>query len=202
MKKQNWFTLLLVICLLVGSFGAVSAQTVEPPETEDEELTEGELFTHPVLSVLAAYFGRDLGTETEDDGTVPDNGTLPEEDDLTVEEEIAGFHRDGMGFGVLVKLYAMAEASKLVCDAENNAGGGTPTEGETVEACVPLTAAELVAAFKGGMGMGQLFKEHGKPALLGVGHVKKALNNLDTLPTLEKGKPDKVKSNNGNGKKK
>jgi hypothetical protein len=74
-------------------------------------------------------------------------------------DEIASYHEDGMGFGVLVKLYAMAAESLEAC-----ADTGDEPCGMTVE--------ELVEAFRSGMGMGQLFKEYGKPAILGVGHVR------------------------------
>ncbi|MEE8391686.1 MAG: hypothetical protein V3S14_12950, partial [Anaerolineae bacterium] len=74
-------------------------------------------------------------------------------------EEIASYHEEGMGFGVLVKLYAMAAESAEACA---NAGE---------EPC-GVTVGELVDAFQSGMGMGQLFKEYGKPSMLGVGHVR------------------------------
>ena len=62
--------------------------------------------------------------------------------------QIGAYHDDGMGLGVLVKLYAMAEAF------------GVPVD-------------ELITRFKAGEGIGQLFKDEnlGKPDLLGVGHV-------------------------------
>ena len=62
-------------------------------------------------------------------------------------DEIATYHEDGLGFGVLVKLYAMAAKS------------GVPVE-------------ELVAAFQSGTGMGELFEEYGRPSILGIGHIK------------------------------
>lgn len=74
-------------------------------------------------------------------------------------DEIASYHEEGMGFGVLVKLYAMAAESAEACA---NAGE---------EPC-GVTVGELVDAFQSGMGMGQLFKEYGKPSMLGVGHVR------------------------------
>lgn len=73
-------------------------------------------------------------------------------------DEIAAYHEDGMGFGVLVKLYAMAAESQEDC-------------GDTEEMC-GVTVEELVQAFQSGTGMGELFKEYRKPYLLGVGHVR------------------------------
>jgi len=73
-------------------------------------------------------------------------------------DEIAAYHDDGLGFGVLVKLYAMAAALEDTCaDAEEPCGA---------------TVDELVAAFQSGMGLGDLMKEYGKPAVLGIGHVR------------------------------
>jgi hypothetical protein len=73
--------------------------------------------------------------------------------------KIVALHEDGMGFGVIVKLYAIAAASQEDCDDGDD------------ETCVNVD--ELVVALQSGTGLGQLFKEHGKPALSGVGHVRK-----------------------------
>jgi hypothetical protein len=78
-------------------------------------------------------------------------------------DEIAAYHEEGMGFGVLAKLYAMAAELEKACAAA-----------ESDEPCA-ATVAELVEAFQSGMGMGQLFKEYGKPAIHGVGHVKQQM---------------------------
>ena len=75
-------------------------------------------------------------------------------------DEIAAYHEDGLGFGVLVKLYAMAAASREACDDE-----------ESTEPC-GVTVEELVEAFRSGMGLGDLFREYGRPSILGVGHVR------------------------------
>jgi hypothetical protein len=73
-------------------------------------------------------------------------------------DEIAAYHDDGLGFGVLVKLYAMAAALEEAC-------------ADTEEPC-GATVDELVAAFQSGMGLGDLMKEYGKPTILGIGHIK------------------------------
>ncbi len=103
-------------------------------------------------------------------------------------DEIAGYHDEGMGFGVLVKLYQMAAESQEACsDAE--------------EAC-GVTVEELIEAFQSGQGMGQLFKEYGKPSMLGVGHVRKALA-AEAAAGEEAGgptnKPAKNKANKSTG---
>jgi hypothetical protein len=138
-------------------------------------------------------------------------------------EQIAAFHQEGMGFGVLVKLYAMAEAAVKAC-ASLPVTTAAPAAGSTAEAtpavCEAVTVEELVSQFQGGSGMGQLFKEFGKPALLGVGQVKKALKQQVTAtptPTVvtpvpgttltpvpstaadSKVQNQNQKSNNGNG---
>jgi len=73
-------------------------------------------------------------------------------------DEIAAYHDEGMGFGVILKLYAMAEEAQRQC----------VDEGEWCDVSVD----SLVAEFQSGVGMGELFKLYGKPALLGIGHVR------------------------------
>jgi len=75
-------------------------------------------------------------------------------------DEIAAYHEEGLGFGVLVKLYAMAAASREACEDE-----------ESAEPC-GVTVEELVEAFRSGVGLGDLFREYGRPSILGVGHVR------------------------------
>jgi hypothetical protein len=74
-------------------------------------------------------------------------------------DQIAAYHDEGIGFGVIVKLYGIAAASQADCPDD-------PAEpcGATVD--------ELLAAFQSGIGMGELFREYGRPATLGVGHVR------------------------------
>lgn len=96
--------------------------------------------------------------------TLEDDGSLTQ-----VSDQIAAYHEEGMGFGVLVKLYAIAQES---------------------EECLlnpECTVDSLVQLFQSGeVGMGQIFKEYGKPQKLGVGHVRQELTDN------EKGN-DKVK---------
>ena len=179
--RKSIATIGILVVLLVSLFGTAGAQGELPPDTApEEEVAETVVFTHPVVKVLSAYFDRekkvvenegetDLG-ETDLEGETPE-GETPEGETPVVEktligEQIATLHEEGMGFGVLVKLFAMAEAAQEACaDAEAE--------------CTPVTAEELVASFKDGAGMGALFKEYGKPALLGVGHVKQALKKME-----------------------
>lgn len=179
--------------------------TAVPTTTTATQTTAGsKFFMHPVVKLLDAYFGEKpeaqtndvtaTASETPDPSVTPTAGETPvgtsldqSESGLTpTGEQIAAFHEDGMGFGVLVKIYAMVKASEDACKAQTATGtdttaaaadGATTGDTTTVEACTPLTADELVAEFKGGAGMGTLFKEYGKPALLGVGHVKQAMKD-------------------------
>ncbi len=127
--------------------------------------------------LLDALETLDTSFEVEEDGE-----TIATSDD--VGDAIEAYHEEGIGLGVLVKLYAIAEESALACEAaedgepvaepEQPAEGEAPAEGED-ESC-GVTVEELVEQFKGGGGLGQLFQEYGKPALLGVGHIRQALN--------------------------
>jgi hypothetical protein len=92
-----------------------------------------------------------------------------------VSEEIQAYHEDGMGFGVLTKIFAMAADSQEECQSDSSGTGEqTQSSQPTEEPACGVTVQELVDLFKSGTGMGQLFKEYGKPGLLGVGHVRKA----------------------------
>jgi len=70
-----------------------------------------------------------------------------------VGDAINEYHDEGFGFGVIVKLYGIALDNEMDPD-------------------------ELFQMFSEGMGMGQLFKEYGKPGLLGVGHVRQATDGF------------------------
>ena len=203
MTRKTVAALGILVILLVSVFGTVGAQSGTDPDetptvvpTTETEPTSTKFFTHPVVKLLSAYFDQDTEeeevepeeptdptvTETPDPANPDDTETGEEENESglgPIGEEIAAYHEEGMGFGVLVKVYAMVKASEKACAAENEAGApaeGEPTEGEPAEeTCTPLTADELVTALKDGKGMGALFKEYGKPALLGVGHVKQEL---------------------------
>ncbi|MDX1436318.1 MAG: hypothetical protein R3335_05885 [Anaerolineales bacterium] len=91
---------------------------------------------------------------------------------LEAGDRIAAFHEEGIGFGVIVKLFAIAEESLAAC--QNLEGNDTMECGVTVD--------ELVELWNQDIGLGQLYKLYGKPDLLGVGHVKKQLRE-------DKGKP-------------
>jgi hypothetical protein len=135
-------------------------------ETEDEDLA-GEL--GEALETLAVEW--ELG-EGEDGPVVLDAG-----------DKVAELHEDGLGFGVIVKLFAMAAESQEACaddGADDDAGDAAAAEGDDEDEPCGVTVDELAEAFQGGTGMGQLFQEYGRPAMLGVGHVRQALRSDDT----------------------
>jgi hypothetical protein len=119
----------------VGGEEVTGTVTVDDPETA-ERLSEA-------LQALA------VGWDLDGEGGVVQPG-----------DEIAAYHEDGLGFGVLVKLYAMAAASQQECEDE-----------ESPEPC-GVTVAELVEAFQSGTGMGELFKDYVRPFVRGIGHVR------------------------------
>jgi hypothetical protein len=108
--------------------------------------------------------------------------TLDESGDLVqVSDQVMAYHEQGIGFGVLVKLYSLANAS------------GIPV-------------ADLLAQFQSGVGMGELFHAYGgKPPETGVGHVKQALNSATTPGATNNGNHygqnnngSNTQTNNGN----
>jgi hypothetical protein len=204
----------------------VSTPTVEPTVTGTSVVN----YSHPIIKLLDAYFGALFGTPIPTSTETPVPGETPvvtetpvpgetpvvtetpvpgetpvvtetpvptEDTGLTdVGEQIAGYHADGMGFGVLVKLYSIAAESKAAC-ASSSAAAVEPT------ACVPVTVEELITAFKSGEGIGELMKEYGRPSMLGVGHVRKALKQAQNQD-IEKGQQNDHGNNpdKNNGKKK
>jgi hypothetical protein len=135
-RLKSVFVCILVLILTLTAVGTVAAQG---GDEGDEETPRP--FEHPVVAVFRAYFGDEVA------------------------DEVAAYHgggedgeEGGVGFGVLVKLYAIAAESQEVCAA-------------TGERC-DVTVEKLMQDYQAGMGMGQLFKLYGKPAVLGVGHMK------------------------------
>jgi hypothetical protein len=194
-----WGMILLMLVLIAGTVAAQSGvdPTVTPTAVPTSQPAGSTNYTHPIVQVLSAYFGRmtrpmlptptlvPTQTPTVDPSATPTEVTSetptatptaapvmgPEE----FAEQIAMYHDEGIGFGVLVKLYAMAEDSAKACADQQAIDPNQPT-------CEAVTVEQLVSEFQSGIGMGQLFKEYGKPALLGVGHVRKSLQNQPEEP--------------------
>jgi hypothetical protein len=221
-----WGTMILMLVLIVGTAAAQSG--VGPTGTPTSPPAGSTRYMHPIVQILSAYFGRTTRpmlpmptvTPTQTP-TVDPSATATEVPSETptatptatavmgpeeFAEQIARYHEEGMGFGVLVKLYAMAEDSVKACLNQ-------PVTGEAVDpkqpACETVTVEQLVTEFHSGAGMGQLFKQYGKPALLGVGQVRKDLQKqqeeLQSTPTPAPSmdsvdlQTQSQKSNKGNG---
>lgn len=92
-------------------------------------------------------------------------------------DQIEALHEDGMGFGVIVKLFAMAEQAEMACEGTS----GEPDPEAEFDPC-QVDVESLVAAFQEGTGLGQLFQLYGRPSILGVGHVRNAGNGNGTPP--------------------
>lgn len=107
---------------------------------------------HVVMNALDTLIV-DWNLQTGDDGSVHI---------IDVGDDIAAWHEDGLGFGVLVKLLSIAAESRRACQA-----------GDTGGAC-DVTAQSLIDAFRSGTGLGELFQQYGRPSILGVGQVRNA----------------------------
>jgi hypothetical protein len=157
----------------------VNMEDIDPEGLHPIVYLLGQYFHNPTIAELksALDFVEGCAENSEDENCSEENlqkaletlivaWTLDENGSPTpVSEQIAAYHEEGMGFGVLVKLYAIADESVL-CQAPE------------------CTADTLVELFKTGqIGMGQIFHEYGKPEKLGVGHVRQAMT-----PDKEKGK--------------
>ena len=117
-------------------------------------LVDNPLTSEMLYKSLASLF---VSWELDEAGSVVEAG-----------DEIAAYHDEGIGFGVLVKLYAMADEAQEAC-AELGAADD-PACGISVE--------ELVVQFQSeGLGMGELFQLYGKPAMTGVGHIRQDLRD-------------------------
>lgn len=120
------------------------AATVEGEEVTGEVVIDDPETAESLSEALQALT---VEWELNEDGAVVQLG-----------DEIASYHEDGLGFGVLVKLYAMAAGIEKTCANASEPCGAT--------------VGKLVEAFQSGTGVGELFKEYGRPSVLGVGHLK------------------------------
>jgi hypothetical protein len=93
-----------------------------------------------------------------------------------------------MGFGVLVKLYAMAAAAQQTC------------AGDSASPACQMNVDSLVTEFNAGAGMGSLMKTYGRPAAMGVGQVRKSVNE-QVNSSSDQGMPGNgMGEGKGNGK--
>jgi hypothetical protein len=80
-----------------------------------------------------------------------------------VGDDIAAYHEDGWGFGQLVKAYAIVIEVQEACAMD-----------AVEDLNCDVSVGGLLESFESGGGWGQIFKEYGKPSILGVGHVRHA----------------------------
>ena len=151
-----------------GSEGAVAAIIVGITENEDGTFTL-ELMTEdsetPIEVVIDDPDQAGAVTEALESLVVDWELQIGEDGSvgiLDVGDAIAAYHEDGLGFGVLVKLYAIAAEAQEAC------------EGEGTEGACDVNIEALVSAFQSGTGMGELFQQYGRPSITGVGHVRHA----------------------------
>lgn len=148
--------------------GEEGAEGEEGTPGEEIILTAGDEDTAADLTEALDTLSADW--ELNEDGSVADAG-----------DDIAQYHEDGYGFGVIVKVYAIAAEYEGVCTTEEPVDDGSePVADEPVadgeepaaEETCGVTIEELFAMIDDGAGLGELFQVYGKPSLLGVGHVR------------------------------
>lgn len=152
--------------------------TIDFTYMDDEGNPQADSFTTDD-PFLAESWMESLGLVTGDFALVTD-----EEGNVFFEgagDEIQSLHEDGMGFGVIVKLFAMASEAERACDAAAfEPEPAEPTE-DTFDPCT-VSVAGLVEEFRSGTGLGRLFQTYGKPAILGIGHIRNGSNGNGTPP--------------------
>ena len=204
--KKKWLSLLVATLMLVIAATPVFAQSETDPleEPAPAEETSG-FWEHPIVKLLADFFSG-LFTAPEPEESVEESGepagppaggdplslgeppadppadgegeSLEPEPAPVVspEEAVAALHEEqDLGFGELAKLMQIVVEANAACAPE--------------EPNCNLTLDGLIAEYKDGTGMGQLFEIYGKPSITGVGQVRK---------TSETGEPD-AQENKGNG---
>lgn len=140
--------------------GTFTATLGEGEESEDITFTIEDPAVADALT--AALETLEVEWDLDEDGSVADVG-----------DDIAAYHEDGYGFGILVKLYAIvAESPECAPPAETPTEDGDPLLPEEDEPPCDVTIEELLALLEEGMGLGEIFEVYGKPSLLGVGHVR------------------------------
>lgn len=198
-QKIKGMSLLVTALMLITIATPIFAQSDTDPSAEPTPIVAVSSFVdHPIVKLLASFFQSLFAPAAieepfdavvvpiipADPLLVPDPNELPAADEIEPaleplpvvipEEAIAALHTEqDLGFGEITKLLQIMEEAKVACAAE-----GIKCD---------LTIDSLVAEYKAGAGMGELFKTYGKPEFTGVGQVRKEAN-------------PKEKSNNGKAK--
>lgn len=137
--------------------------------------------TFTIMTFMTDEFIGDPGILEDDVNNYEEQLEIEEDLDgngnvLSTSDQVEAYHKDGIGFGVLVKLYSIAE--------ENN-----------------ISVQVLVDQFKGGMGWGLIFQQYPKPENLGVGHIRKAeMTNGDGNYENGEGETPAITKSNGLGR--
>jgi hypothetical protein len=135
--------------------------------TETLTITDADAFKEE-LSTKLTKFKTNLALEEDLDG----QGNV-----LSTTDEIEQLHGEGVGYGVIVKLYSLAQKAEEKCLEQTTSQESSQSEDpNAVDPCT-MDVNYLVEQFKTNhIGLGQLYKLTGleKPDLLGVGHVRKA----------------------------
>jgi hypothetical protein len=176
--KVNTKSLCLIVAavMLVTVASPIFAQSetdpvVDPAPTE----VPSSFVTNPIVKLLAGFFANLFAPPVVVDPVtgleVPPDPLIPV---VTPEEAVAALHTEqGLGFGEITKLLQITVEAQASCTLQGiNCG---------------VTLDSLMAEYKAGAGMGELFKKYGKPMYTGVGQIRKAAN-------------PKFKANNGHGK--
>lgn len=206
-NKIKGLSLLVAALMLVTIATPIFAQGETDPVVEPVPEVEVSSFVdHPIVKLLASFFANLFAPPVVEEpvGELPDGQVIPPtelegepvlgEDPVdgdvellpelppvvVPEEAVAALHEDqDLGFGEITKLLQITVEAQAAC----------ALEGLNCD----VTLDSLVAEYKAGDGMGELFKKYGKPEYTGVGQVRKAAE--------PKAAEAKVKSNNGKGKK-
>ncbi|HEX6302785.1 MAG TPA: hypothetical protein VFZ76_01240 [Anaerolineales bacterium] len=168
----------------VNEDGSITLMVVG--EAEHVTVTDPDEDTAALQSALEALMGE---WAIDEDGTLHQTG---EEIDRLHEEE-------NLGFGVIVKFLSMAQDAEQAC-AEQEAETQEAASTEDGDPCA-ITLQSLVDDFKGGMGIGQMFQQYGKPDKVGIGHVRNDKENKGNGPEQEMNGDETSETTNGPGNK-
>jgi hypothetical protein len=210
-NKTKWTGVVLALVMVLVFTTPIFAQgDVDPVETPEVVEEPSNIFDHPIVKLIAEFFADlfkpsvvvvDEGSEPEvgGGGSIGEDPPLgdeplggdsstegdPEPEPVIIPEEaVAAMHEDeDLGFGEIVKLMGIVEAAQATC-------------AETRENC-EVTLDSLLAEYKDGTGMGDLFEEYGKPEHLGVGHIRK---ELEPVGQVKNEHTKREKTNNGKAK--
>lgn len=145
-----------------GTWTVNFVYTDENGDTQEGSFTTDDPFLAESWMESLEVVNGEFSLVTDDEGNVFFEGAG---------DEIQALHEDGLGFGVIVKLFAMAAEAEQACEGVDPDAEPADPEDETFDPCA-VTVESLVAEFESGTGLGLLFQKYGRPSILGVGHVR------------------------------